>query len=387
MEDYAAALLSEWIYNAAESQDGDIFRLPSDEQPDVTVHLEKVVRNDGRFQATFASASVLIDDVKHLYLIFKGTSELLEIATWNFSAPDWQAYGEEGLFAHPGAATFVNQFLYLKELTKLLQQQRWGMADRLILCGHSLGGMYATLLMRKIYKMLQTDQPDCGLDSPQLWALLQGARCATFGAPMVFGREEGAEFEAEFVEWMLARYRNYAYKNDLAPRAWSLDLDKFFDMSTAQARAELQGQVPTLSDSAAALIGEHPVKLGLGALAMALVSLPAVMAVAGYEVGARSVQKLGASQVPDLKEWFHSKPESESYARTASRYRHIGTVVVIRERESPAPHGDFLSFNLTGESVNDHQIGNYISALSFRALGKEEESSCWCSSCEARGMF
>jgi len=96
----------------------------------------------------------------------------------------------------------------------------------LVLTGHSLGGMYASLLL-------------FGINQPQVLelemskaarALITSATAVTFGAPMVFGHDPAKKFPADFVELMKKKYVNYMNENDPCPRAWSeLDLDEFLD--------------------------------------------------------------------------------------------------------------------------------------------------------------
>lgn len=123
--------------------------------------------------------------------MFKGTSNFHEFFRWDFVTNDYKFMArecDERMFAHGGASLFVDNLMW-RRLYREAFEQRLGNASRenvsrLVLTGHSLGGMYASLLLYKL-RASAVNETRTWSQSPMSEGasrLLRSVRCATFGS-------------------------------------------------------------------------------------------------------------------------------------------------------------------------------------------------------------
>ncbi|CAE7463873.1 unnamed protein product [Symbiodinium sp. CCMP2592] len=180
-----AALLSYWMYT-------DEPEPPHLEHASMQVH--RVVQ-PGEFGSAVKIASVTADLLsgKVLYLVFKGTSYILDFLSWNLELNHAMTQDPD-FFVHGGAAGTLHAASFWLEdgLFQRLKEARENGVRRVVFTGHSLGGMYAALTFY------------------MLWKKLDG-----------------------FMDFAAERAVNYINENDPCPRAWgAINLRQFVEVAT-----------------------------------------------------------------------------------------------------------------------------------------------------------
>ncbi|CAE7604122.1 unnamed protein product [Symbiodinium natans] len=228
-----AAVLSYWIYT-------DDPKPPHLQHAAMTVHR---VTQPGEFGSAVKIATVTAElpSEKVLYVVFKGTSYILDFLNWNLEL-DHATTEDTDFFIHGGAAGTLRGAQFWKErdfLERLASAKAQGV-QKIVFTGHSLGGMYAAALLYVAWKKI-TGGPS---DGQQLLKSFD-VRCVTFGSPMVFGGgSQGSKQAKSFQEFAQERAANYIHANDPCPRAWgALDLRQFVE---AAARNVQNGLVDEL---------------------------------------------------------------------------------------------------------------------------------------------
>lgn len=334
--DAVAALLSEWVYEAEPQTDEQAaapapLTLNLGDKP-VPLLVHRVFQDTTGEVGTAAKVATVTAEVPGvqgpvLYLVFKGTSTLLDMLKWDFQrdyehvasrAPP-EARGCKPVdFIHRGAAHTVRQLnLFQREvLLKRLEAAASKGVQRLVLTGHSLGGMYAQAFLHWVMT-----EP---LESIQRGAaqLLFGARAVTFGAPMVFGTNAetpSAGYFLEFEKDFRSRATNFAHEKDPCPRAWSaLDLKEL-----------LQG---TARSKVRATLGRRVADSIIGDKAEAFVS---------------------------------SFVESDDFTKlttVAKQYKHVARIVQLSRTTEPHFHWKD-GFKSAEGNIADHDMGKYRAAL------------------------
>lgn len=226
LEELTAASLSQWVYTATVGERGCDQRGKLPQLPFVSLQAHCVLEDVklGSLRVATATAQ-LPGGRKVFFVVFKGTSYLLDVVNWNVEH-DYKETGDPASFVHKGAAGMVRNLLFLKvesELAFLQQLQAAFNAGvrRLVLAGHSLGGLYATAMLLAAFKQQQGLGPEV---PPGVQQLLDSVRCVTFGAPMCFGSDLGSEQTPEFLRFeafVRERAVNFIHEGDPCPRAWS----------------------------------------------------------------------------------------------------------------------------------------------------------------------
>jgi hypothetical protein len=189
-------------------------------------------------QVKFATVTVDLPQLgKVFFLAFKGTSYLMDFLKWDVSR-SYSATGHNNCFVHAGAAGVLQELTFRMEaeFVECLSAAHKNGTTRMVITGHSLGGMYAMGLLYTAYKKRGDGNIPSGAAQ-----MLRSCRCITFGAPMGFGvnanKEPSPEFKA-FEEHAAKRAVNFMHESDPCPRAWSaLDIRDFV-MKAADALKE-----------------------------------------------------------------------------------------------------------------------------------------------------
>ncbi|CAK9000001.1 unnamed protein product [Durusdinium trenchii] len=222
LEELVAARLSKWVYCT------DGISEPIPDLPGVSLSAGCVSEElqTGSVKMALVTAE-LPGDHKTLFVIFKGTSYLLDVVNWNMEH-DYEVIGDGNHFMHKGAAGIMRNIVFMKvrpssDFARRLEQAYKEGVRNIVLAGHSLGGMYAMAGMYFAFQELQILLPDrCRLRGDAR-KLLRTIRCVTFGSPMCFGAdsEDRDEKFARFEEFARERCVNFINAGDPCPRAWS----------------------------------------------------------------------------------------------------------------------------------------------------------------------
>lgn len=250
LEDFVALWLSWWVYQITDvTQPCPVpsVRIGGEEVEFViqAVHEEPLQGSPARL----ALVSVTLNrGRKVLYFVFKGTSFLTDfIANSNISpdfAPFYRAFRDSNTFVHHGAFHAISQ-LRVHERGAMNAVVRSAVAagvEKIIIAGHSLGGQYAMAFLLQVF----LDKTEGDEEMP---AIMEGARCVSFGSPMVFGTAEGTDMRKDLTEFFRARATNYIHACDPAPRLWSeLDLEGFVRFFTHRLRSQIPASLRSLVD-------------------------------------------------------------------------------------------------------------------------------------------
>ena len=223
LEELVAARLSKWVYCS------DGISEPIPDLPGVSLSAGCVSEElqTGSVKMALVTAE-LPGDHKTLFVVFKGTSYLLDVVNWNMEH-DYEVIGDGNNFMHKGAAGIIRNLLFMKvspdsDFAKRLDQAYKDGVRNFVLAGHSLGGMYAMAAMYFAFQDLQNLLPEKSLLRGDARKLLRSIRCVTFGSPMCFGQDSQRtdEFKfARFEEFAKERAVNFVNSGDPCPRAWS----------------------------------------------------------------------------------------------------------------------------------------------------------------------
>ena len=299
-----AAMLSFWVY----SEDPQ-----PPEMANVTCEVHAVMQpGDLGRSLKIASVTAHLPLGKVFFIVFKGTSYMLDFLNWNLQH-DHDITGETDFFVHSGAASNVRNARFLKSKVLegcLIAAHQQGVKE-VVFTGHSLGGMYAqTSLFLAWEEMRRAGDLSKILSSFDL-------KSFTFGAPMVFG---GSTQKArEFKEFARVHAVNYIHAHDPCPRAWgALNLRSFIEQAAVAAKKGFQ-------DSQGSLMGR----------------------VAGSVVEGMAAQFL---QMPDFN-------LIEDLAR---KYEHF---VPLKVLSTERQYFRWREFQLTPECLQDHSVAAYANKL------------------------
>ena len=133
-----AAMLSSWVYT-------DDPEPPRMAHAAIEVHAVIQPGDLGR-SVKIASVTAELPVGKVLFIVFKGTSYILDFSNWNLEH-DHEITGEADFFAHGGTVSTIKNARFLKSdafLNRLIAARGQGV-QRVVFAGHSLGGMYAQM--------------------------------------------------------------------------------------------------------------------------------------------------------------------------------------------------------------------------------------------------
>lgn len=339
LEELTAASLSQWIYNASvESGGREKPSLPH--VPFVTVQAHCVQEDVRLGSLKVATATAQIPGGrKAFFVVFKGTSYLLDVVNWNVEH-DYKETGDPSSFIHKGAAGMVRNLLFLKLETDssfLAQMQAAYQAGarRMVLTGHSLGGLYATAMLLPVFKQLQGQGP--GLEMPPgARQLLETVRCVTFGAPMCFGSDPDKAQSPDFLKFeafVRERAVNYMNEGDPCPRAWSAVDPRDLMAKAAEALKR------------------------------------------GITVERGSVKGRIASKVVDVAmQGILSRPDFDRQIVGCSKdFRHLARIRLLSKHNKPCLHWR-RDFRLARQGFEDHAIARYAERL--LEASNSERPSC-----------
>ena len=248
---------------------------------------------------------------KVLFVVFRGTTCLLDFGRWNLDDREI-VVGDEGLgfFAHGGATEAMEDMVHWKSrsFVKRLEKAKQQGVQSVAFVGHSLGGMYAQLCFLWAWRQIQ-------LGNGLLASF--GLQCITFGAPMVFG---GTSQKAQdFKDFAKGRAVNYIHGDDPCPRAWgALNLRNFIQQGVAAVKGGLQ-------DTHGSLKGRFTVE-DLETLAVELLE----------------------------------RPDFNVMEEVAQKYEHF---VPLRVLSTKKHHVGWKEFELTTEGFGDHSIVEYVNKM------------------------
>ena len=178
--DLVAAVLASWVYT-------DAVEPPHIEGVTFVVH-QVIHPGASGTVAKLATVTAMLPTQKVLYVVFKGTSYMLDYLNWQLEH-DNATTEDEDFFIHKGAAGTVKQLQFMKGQNFLdrLEAARSQGVTKLIWAGHSLGGMYAQASFYSAWQM-SNGKPTSpkGLDLQEKLKPFQ-LKCIAFGSPMVFG--------------------------------------------------------------------------------------------------------------------------------------------------------------------------------------------------------
>ncbi|CAE7235536.1 unnamed protein product [Symbiodinium sp. CCMP2456] len=303
-----AALLSYWVYT-------DEPEPPHLESTAMQVH--RVVQ-PVEFGSAVKIATVTADlpTGKVLYVAFKGTSYILDFYNWNLEHHHTMTQDPD-FFVHGGAASTIQEasFWHERSFAERLQEARKNGVRRVVLTGHSLGGMYAALALYKYWK--KKDGQDGASQEVVSLPSNFDVRCVTFGSPMVFG---GSSHQAQqFKAFAQKRAVNYINENDPCPRAWgALNLQQFVEVAVKTVQKGLVDEQGSISGFVASKV-----------------------------VGAAAEKVLNRQdfrQIEDL----------------AERYEHFAELKVLSSQRQVAR---WKEFQLTPDCLKDHSVLAYVNRL------------------------
>ncbi|CAE7456936.1 unnamed protein product [Symbiodinium natans] len=323
LEELVAANLSQWVYRADDVSE------PLPEIPGISL-VADCVREDlhtGSVKVALVTAE-LPGRHRTLFVVFKGSSYLLDFINWNLEH-DYEVIGDGTHFMHKGAAGVMRNLFFFKvqsasSFAKQLDAAYDSGVRHLVLTGHSLGGMYAMSGMYFIWREMQTCVPERSRLRGPGRALLRGARCVAFGAPMCFGRDgdgPGDEKYSKFEEFLKTKAVNFVNAGDPCPRAWSaVDL-------RAVIREAAEAMKEQLKDKN-------------------LVS---------RQIASRVIQALSSALL--------SRPDMDRHiAGCAAGFLHLSSIRVLSREDRPSFHWQ-RDFRLSRHGFADHAMSEYCDLL------------------------
>ena len=309
--DLVAAVLSSWIYTDALEPphvEGVFFEVHRIIQPGTVGTVAKIAA---------VTATLPEPTGKVLYMVFKGTSYILDYLNWQLEH-DNSTTRDRSFFVHKGAAGTVAQMQFMKsqQFMDRLESAISQGVRKLVWTGHSLGGMYAQVSLFSAWKMLNSRFSSPDMDVQSTLRTFQ-MKCVTFGSPMVFG---GASEQAmNFRAFARERAVNYINGNDPCPRAWgALNLREFIKQAT-------KGVMKGVTDSYGC--------------------------VAGY---------IASGFVPQLAENLMNRPDFGQIEDLARRYDHFVPLKVLSTKREFCR---WKEFSLTPECLQDHDVDLYVKRL------------------------
>ena len=308
--DLVAAVLASWVYT-------DAVEPPHIEG--VTFEVHQVIHPGANGTvAKLATVTAMLPTQKVLYVVFKGTSYMLDYLNWQLEH-DNATTEDEDFFIHKGAASTVKQLQFMKEqhfLDRLVAARSQGVT-KLIWAGHSLGGMYAQASFYSAWQMWNGNPTSPkGLDLHEKLKPFQ-LKCIAFGSPMVFG---GCSQQAkDFRAFAKDRAVNYIHADDPCPRAWgALDLREFINQAS-------KGVQQGVSDAYGSVAG------------------------------------CGASIfIPQAAESFMRSPDFGHIRELARKYDHF---VPLKVLNSKPEFSRWKEFRLSPECLSDHDVKSYVRRL------------------------
>mmetsp|Transcript_101511 Transcript_101511/g.295841 ORF Transcript_101511/g.295841 Transcript_101511/m.295841 type:complete len:573 (+) Transcript_101511:52-1770(+) len=326
MEELTAASLSQWVYTA-NMRDGIPDQPSLPHLPFVSVQAHCVLEDARLGSLKVATATAQIPGGRKVFfVIFKGTSYLLDIVNWNVEH-DYKETGDPASFIHKGAAGMLRNLLFLKvekdtRFLNQLQSAYQSGARRMVLTGHSLGGLYATGMLLAVFKHRQGSGPELPSGARQL---LDSVRCITFGAPMCFGSDPGKEQAPSFLEFeafVRERAVNFMNEGDPCPRAWSAVDPRELMAKAAEALKR------------------------------------------GITVERGGVKGRIAGKVVDaLTQGILGRPDFERQIVGCSRdFRHLSRIRLLSRQNKPCLHWR-RDFGLARQGFEDHAIARYVERL------------------------
>ncbi|CAL1170728.1 unnamed protein product [Cladocopium goreaui] len=300
-----ACMLSSWVYT-------------DDPEPSQMAHaafeVHAVIQpGDLGRSVKIASVTAALPLGKVLFIVFKGTSYILDVLSWNLEH-DYEITGEADFFAHGGTASTIRNTKFLKSeafLNHLMAVREQGVT-RVVFAGHSLGGMYAQMCL-----FLTWEEVSRGSGTLSEILSSMDLQSFGFGAPMVFGGN--SQKLRQFKDFARDRAVNYILANDPCARAWgALNLRHFVQQATLAVKPGLQDTFGRLQGTLASKAVE--------ATATALLERPDF----------RTVQDL------------------------ARKYEHV---VPLRVLSTSRQHFHWKEFILTPECFEDHSSESYVNKL------------------------
>ena len=309
--DLVAAVLSSWIYTDALEPphvEGVFFEVHRIIQPGTVGTVAKIAA---------VTATLPEPTGKVLYMVFKGTSYILDYLNWQLEH-DNSTTRDRSFFVHKGAAGTVAQLQFMKsqQFMDRLESAMDEGVRKLVWTGHSLGGMYAQASLFSAWQMLNSrfSSPDPNVQSKLRTFEM---KCVTFGSPMVFW---GASEQAmNFRDFAKERAVNYINGNDPCPRAWgSLSLREFIKQAT-------KGVMKGVTDSYGCIAGAAASRF-----------------------------------VPQLAENLMNRPDFGQIEDLARRYDHFVPLKVLSTKPEFCR---WKEFSLTPECLQDHDVDLYVKRL------------------------
>ena len=320
-----AAMLSSWVYT-------DDPEPPRMAHAAIEVHAVIQPGDLGR-SVKIASVTAELPVGKVLFIVFKGTSYILDFSNWNLEH-DHEITGEADFFAHGGTVSTIKNARFLKSdafLNRLIAARGQGV-QRVVFAGHSLGGMYAQM---SLYLAWEEFRRGNGPLSEVLSSM--DLQSFTFGAPMVFGGN--SQKLSQFKDFARDHAVNYILADDPCPRAWgALDLRHFVQQATQAVKKRLKDTYGSWKGTLASTV--------LEAMAEALLARPDFLMIQDF----------------------------------ARKYEHV---VPLRVLSANRQHFRWKEFNLTPECFEDHSMESYVNKL-FNAFDSSRpechihyQTFCW----------
>lgn len=140
----------------------------------------------------FQAGIILNNELKHLYLIFKGSNSLTD---WSYDLDTTKICLDKNIYVHEG---FFNQLHQNGNYNKLLHEINKFPDYKLFITGHSLGGALATLFGYQYSKTIEKE-----------------IKIVTFGSPKVGCKE----WQKAFNKCDRISYLRFVNKNDPVPNS------------------------------------------------------------------------------------------------------------------------------------------------------------------------
>ena len=300
-----AAMLSSWVYI-------DDLEPPQMAHAAFEVHAVIQPGDLGR-SVKIASVTAELPVGKVLFIVFKGTSYMLDFLNWNLEH-DHEITGEADFFAHGGTVSTIRNTKFLKSdafLNRLIAARGQGV-QRVVFAGHSLGGMFAQMSLYLAWEEVRRGSSPLSeiLSSMDLQSF-------TFGAPMVFGGN--SQKLSRFKDFARDHAVNYILADDPCARAWgALDLRHFVQQATQAVKKGLKDTYGSWKGTLASTV--------LEAMAEALLARPDFLMIQDF----------------------------------ARKYEHV---VPLRVLSANRQHFRWKEFNLTPECFEDHSMESYVNKL------------------------
>ena len=299
-----AAMLSSWVYT-------DDPEPPQMARAAFEVHAVIRPGDLGR-SVKIASVTAELPVGRVLFIVFKGTSYILDFLNWNLEH-DHEITGEADFFAHGGTVSTIRSTRFLKSddfLNRLIAALRQGV-QRVVFAGHSLGGMYAQMSLYLAWEEVRRGGPL----SEVLFSM--DLQSFTFGAPMVFGGN--SQKMSRFKDFARDHAVNYILADDPCARAWgALDLRHFVQQATQAVKKGLRDTYGSWKGMLASTVVE--------AMAEALLARPDFLMIQDF----------------------------------ARKYEHVVPLPVLSANRQ---HFRWKEFNLTPECFDDHSMESYVNKL------------------------